>query len=89
MTSQVLHAMLGGNFKEASESEISFDDFPAHIAKQMLDFIHYDRCPLLEGPSKSCRNTTRKKKITDILQLYAAADKYDIRVSPCTLVGAA
>ncbi|PFH36780.1 BTB/POZ domain-containing protein [Besnoitia besnoiti] len=77
--SEVLQAMLEGRFKEATESEIKFEDLPPHITKQMLDFIHYDRCSLLEGSNKACKNVNKIKKINDILLLFAAADKYDIK----------
>lgn len=74
--------MLSGKFKEAGGSEIKFDDVSPHIAKQMLDFIHYDRCSLLEESSKPGKlNNEKRKNISDILQLFAAADKYDVKVS--------
>ncbi|EPT27628.1 BTB/POZ domain-containing protein [Toxoplasma gondii TgCatPRC2] len=77
--SEVLQAMLEGKFKEASESEINFEELSPHIAKQILDFIHYDRCSLLEGSPKAGKDGDKRKRIHDILQLFAAADKYDIK----------
>ncbi|KAK5693756.1 hypothetical protein LTR17_025067 [Elasticomyces elasticus] len=76
--SPVFRGMLGGEFKEASQKEITLEhDEPDILASMLHFFYNTEVLPAAAAATAAAQNTI-KAEGAFLVQIYAIADKYDV-----------